>query len=182
MRLKWGELRESNREKEIIYGVLDTLSRRWMLLIIGWAGFLFFSGIATLLTMLDFFKPKVIFGPSSKFKAGVPDEYEVGKVSTKWKKEKGVWIVRTKTGIYAFLAVCRHLGCVPNWVEEEQLFKCPCHGSNYNIEGDVVGGPAPRPLWRLGLSFAPDGQIVVDKSVKEDRPGIREKGRFLLPV
>ncbi|MFQ5956186.1 MAG: ubiquinol-cytochrome c reductase iron-sulfur subunit [Candidatus Brocadiales bacterium] len=182
MKLRWKERRESHREKEIIVGILDRLSRRWILLLIGWAGFLFFSGLATLLTMVDFFKPKVIFGPSKRFKAGLPDEYPVGKVSTKWMKDQGVWIVRTKEGIYAFLAVCRHLGCIPVWVEEEQLFKCPCHGSNFNLEGDVVAGPAPRPLWRLELSFAPDGQLIVDKSIKEDRLGPRERGPFLLQV
>lgn len=182
MRMKWKERRESHREKEIIVGVLDKLSRRWILLIIGWAGFLFFSGATTLLIMLDFFKPKVIFGPSGRFKAGCLDEYPVNKVSTRWTKDQGVWIVRTDRGIYAFLALCRHLGCIPVWVEEEWLFKCPCHGSNYNLEGDVIGGPAPRPLWRLGLSLAPDGQLIVDKSIKEDRVDLREKGQFLLPL
>ncbi|MFQ5862650.1 MAG: ubiquinol-cytochrome c reductase iron-sulfur subunit [Candidatus Brocadiales bacterium] len=182
MRLKWKERRESHREKEVVYTVLDTLSRRWMLLIIGWAGFLFVAGITTLLTFIDFYKPKVIFGPSKRFRAGFPEEYPVDTVSTKWMAEQRVWLVRTAQGMYAFLAICRHLGCTPRWVPEERLFKCPCHGSNYNLEGDVVGGPAPRPLWRLGVSFATDGQIIVDKSVKEDRPGVREEGKFLLPV
>lgn len=174
--------RESNREKDAIITIMGVLSRRWLLLIIGWMGFLFASGASALLTFIDFYKPKVIFGPLQRFKAGYPEEYPVGEVSTKWMAEQKVWLVRSERGIYAFLGTCRHLGCTPRWVPEEQLFKCPCHGSNYNLEGNVVGGPAPRPLWRLGLSFAPDGQIVVDKLVKEDRPGYREKGQFLLPV
>ncbi len=174
--------RESDREKQAVIKILDTLSRRGVLLIIGWAGFLFFCGVATLLTLLDFFKPKVLFGPSSRFKAGYPEEYLRGKVSTRWMGSQQVWVIRTEKGLYAFLAICRHLGCTPRWVEEEQLFKCPCHGSNYNLEGDVVGGPAPRPLWRLAVGLAPDGQILIDKSIKEDRPGMREKNQFVLPV
>jgi cytochrome b6-f complex iron-sulfur subunit len=174
--------RESDREKRTVINVLDFLSRRWLLLVIGWVGFLLVSGIATLLTLIDFYKPKVIFGPAQRFRAGYPGEYPVGEVSTKWMAEQRVWIVRSTQGLYAFLGICSHLGCTPRWVPEEQLFKCPCHGSNFNIEGDVVGGPAPRPLWRLAVSLAPDGQVVVDKSIKEDRPGMREKGQFMLPV
>ncbi|HHT9113969.1 MAG: ubiquinol-cytochrome c reductase iron-sulfur subunit [Planctomycetes bacterium] len=169
-------------DKKLTVDIIDKPARRGLLLIIGWVGFLFFSLVAGLLTTVDFFKPKVIFGPSSRFKAGFPDEYLVGKVSTRWMKEKGVWIIRTERGIYAFLAICRHLGCIPDWVEEEHLFKCPCHGSNYNLEGDVVGGPAPSPLFRVVVSYAPDGQLVIDKSIKEDRVGVREKGQFFLPV
>ncbi|HLA38213.1 MAG TPA: ubiquinol-cytochrome c reductase iron-sulfur subunit [Candidatus Brocadiales bacterium] len=176
------EIRESDREKRVVITVMDFLSRRWLLLIIGWAGFLFVAGITTLLTFIDFYKPKVIFGPAMRFKAGYPEEYPLGEVSTRWMAEQRVWVVRAKEGIYAFLGICRHLGCTPRWVPEEQLFKCPCHGSNFNMEGDVVGGPAPRPLWRVGVSLSPDGQVVVDKSVKEDRVGVREKGKFILPV
>lgn len=161
---------------------LDAFSRRVVLLIIGWVGFLFVTGIASVLTFIDFYKPKVIFGPSQRFKAGHPEEYTVGIVSTKWLNEQRVWLVRSERGLYAFLAICRHLGCTPRWVTDERLFKCPCHGSDYDIEGNVVGGPAPKPLWRLGVSLAPDGQVVVDKSIKEDRPGIREGSQFLLAV
>lgn len=161
---------------------LDIFSRRMVLLIIGWAGFLFVAGITSVLTFIDFYKPKVIFGPSQRFKAGHPEEYTMGTVSTKWISEQRVWLVRSEQGLYAFLAICRHLGCTPRWVPDERLFKCPCHGSDYNIEGDVVGGPAPKPLWRLGVSLAPDGQVVVDKSIKEDKPGIREGSQFILAV
>ena len=173
---------ESDNKNKSITDVREEPSRRRFMLIVGWIGFLFTSFLVSLLTLVDFYKPKVLFGPSSKFKAGYPDEYPAGKVSTRWMKDRGVWIIRTDHGIYAFLAICRHLGCIPNWIEEERLFKCPCHGSNYNIEGDVVGGPAPRPLFRLGVSYALDGQLIIDKSVKEDRVGVREKDQFFLPV
>ena len=46
----------------------------------------------------------------------------------------------------AFSAVCTHLGCIVNQISNGTI-DCPCHGSQYSIStGDVVAGPAPRPL------------------------------------
>ena len=69
-------------------------------------------------------------------------------------------------GIYALSTVCTHLGCTPNWLEAEQKFKCPCHGSGYYKTGVNFEGPTPRPLERFAISLADDGQILVDKSRK----------------
>jgi len=46
----------------------------------------------------------------------------------------------------------------------ENKFKCPCHGSGYDSEGVNFEGPAPRPMDRAHVEFAPDGQIIVDTS------------------
>jgi nitrite reductase/ring-hydroxylating ferredoxin subunit len=46
----------------------------------------------------------------------------------------------------AFSAVCTHMGCIVNQISNGTI-DCPCHGSQYSITtGDVVAGPAPRPL------------------------------------
>ena len=46
----------------------------------------------------------------------------------------------------AFSAVCTHMGCIVNQISNGTI-DCPCHGSQYSIAtGDVVSGPAPRPL------------------------------------
>jgi Rieske Fe-S protein len=46
----------------------------------------------------------------------------------------------------AFSAVCTHMGCIVNQISDGTI-DCPCHGSQYSIKtGDVVGGPAPKPL------------------------------------
>jgi cytochrome b6-f complex iron-sulfur subunit len=73
-------------------------------------------------------------------------------------------------GIYAFLAKCTHLGCTPRWEVNDQRFKCPCHGSNFNIDGQVVAGPAPEPLKRCGISLGQDGQIVVNRALLSNNP------------
>jgi cytochrome b6-f complex iron-sulfur subunit len=79
-----------------------------------------------------------------------------------------------KTKVYAISAVCTHLGCIVQHAESDQGgldtdsksaagFACPCHGSKFTIDGDVVKGPAPTPLPWLEVSIAPDdGQLVVD--------------------
>ncbi|EKU99023.1 Rieske Fe-S protein [Leptolyngbya sp. PCC 7375] len=41
---------------------------------------------------------------------------------------------------------CTHLGCTFPWNPVDQQFQCPCHGSLYDPEGNVVRGPAPLPL------------------------------------
>jgi cytochrome b6-f complex iron-sulfur subunit len=62
--------------------------------------------------------------------------------------------------------VCTHLGCTPNWLEGEQKFKCPCHGSGFYKDGINFEGPAPRPLERFAIRVSDDGQLEVDRSRK----------------
>ena len=64
------------------------------------------------------------------------------------------------------VGICTHLGCTPNWLDGEQKFKCPCHGSGFYITGINFEGPAPRPLERVGISLSSDGMLEVDKSLK----------------
>jgi len=110
--------------------------------------------------------PNVLFEPPPTFKAGFPDEIQIGQVDERFKQKFAVWLVRDNNGIYALSTVCTHLGCTPNWLEAEQKFKCPCHGSGYYKSGINFEGPTPRPLERYAISLADDGQILVDKSRK----------------
>jgi cytochrome b6-f complex iron-sulfur subunit len=122
------------------------------------------------LAIARFMMPNTVLELPSKFKVGPPSDYPFGKVSEKFKAARGVWIVNTEFDgqptLYALSSVCTHLGCTPGWLEAEQKFKCPCHGSGFYITGVNFEGPAPRPLERVGLSLSPDGQLVVDKSIK----------------
>lgn len=112
--------------------------------------------------------PNVLVEPPTKFKAGFPDTLSPGQVETKYIPQFGVWVVKNeyegKQIIYAIKSVCTHLGCTPNWLEGEQKFKCPCHGSGFYKDGINFEGPAPRPLERYAISLADDGQLLVDKS------------------
>ncbi len=56
------------------------------------------------------------------------------------------WLTRTDEGVRAIYKVCTHLGCLYNWQEQEQRFICPCHGSQFEYDGEFISGPAPRSL------------------------------------
>lgn len=59
----------------------------------------------------------------------------------------GVYIVNFGNNlIAAFDEHCAHLQCPVQWSDGAQQFLCPCHGSQYNLYGINVGGPAPHPL------------------------------------
>ncbi len=137
-------------------------SRRDFFSLAGWGGLLAVLAAAGI-AFMRFMFPRVLFEPSPVFKAGFPSEYPVGTVSERWKKDQRVWIGRTGEGFYALLAICTHLGCTPNWLEAENKFKCPCHGSGFRRTGVNFEGPAPRPLERIRISLADDGQLVIDK-------------------
>jgi len=124
-----------------------------------------------------FLVPNILYEPSQKFNAGPAKDFPFG-VSTLWFKQQRVWIVRTAEGIYALWARCTHLGCTPNWFIAETRFKCPCHGSNYNPDGDVIAGPAPKPLWRARVEVVSTGDLIIDKAILENRPGVRDKAPF----
>ena len=122
-----------------------------------------------------FMFPNVLFEPPQTFKAGLPQDYLTGAVDTRFKETFGVFIVREEDGaIYALKAVCTHLGCTPNWLEAENKFKCPCHGSGFYRTGINYEGPAPRPLERYRIVLAEDGQILIDKT----RSFTYEKGEW----
>jgi cytochrome b6-f complex iron-sulfur subunit len=121
-----------------------------------------------LLGFARFMFPNILIEPPTRFKVGFPDSFSPGQVETKFIPQFGVWIVRHEYDgqpmIYAIKSVCTHLGCTPNWLEAEQKFKCPCHGSGFYKDGINFEGPAPRPLERYSVSLAEDGQLLVDKS------------------
>lgn len=130
---------------------------------IAWSSLIAAAGCLTLGT-LRFLVPNTAELPG-KFKAGFPDDYEEGQVVTRF-KDQNTWVVRHEGILYALSTTCTHLGCTPNWLEREQKFKCPCHGSGFYITGINFEGPAPRPLERWGIKIGDDGQIVVDRSMK----------------
>jgi cytochrome b6-f complex iron-sulfur subunit len=154
----------------------------WMTL--AWVAFTA-SMLAAVTATARFMFPNVLFEPPPTFKAGYPNEIQVGQVDERFKQKFAVWLVRTAydayanaSGIFALSTVCTHLGCTPNWLEAEQKFKCPCHGSGYYKTGVNFEGPTPRPLERFAIQLADDGQILVDKSRKFQQ----EKGEWNNPA
>lgn len=142
-------------------------------LAIGWTAFAaIVAGYGTL--TLRFLFPNVLFEPKQSFLAGFPDDYEIGKVSERFKTQHAVWIVRDTEKLYVLSTVCTHLGCTPNWLENDNKFKCPCHGSGFYKTGINFEGPAPRPLERFRVGLNDDGEILIDKTQKFQQ----EKGEW----
>jgi len=89
------------------------------------------------------------------------------------KTQKAVWAVKQADGqVTVFSPICTHLGCGYHWNEGEQKFKCPCHGSVFDLSGRVVGGPAPRPLDTLPAKTE-NGRLLV--MYKEFKSGVTGK-------
>jgi cytochrome b6-f complex iron-sulfur subunit len=125
------------------------------------------TGLWTL-GLARFMFPNILTEPPSRFKAGFANAFSPGAVEEKFKAQYGVWIVNGdyngQQQLYALKTVCTHLGCTPNWLEAEQKFKCPCHGSGFYKDGINFEGPAPRPLERYAIRVADDGQVEIDRS------------------
>jgi cytochrome b6-f complex iron-sulfur subunit len=126
------------------------------------------SAAAWTLGTVRFMFPNILREPPSRFSVGTADKFPPGQVEERFKAQFGVWIVNAEYNgqqeIFALKSVCTHLGCTPNWLEAEQKFKCPCHGSGFYKDGINFEGPAPRPLERYAIGIASDGSIEVDKS------------------
>ena len=127
------------------------------------------SGVGTGALFGQYLEPNVLFEPKTTFKAGVPNDYPVGTVATN--KEHRAYVIHDGEGFYAMSSICTHLGCITRWQEEEGIIACPCHGSKFTRAGDVITGPAPRPLPRLAI-WLEKGELVVNTTKVVDRKQI----------
>ena len=75
--------------------------------------------------------------------------------------QTGAWLRRETDGQFVAFAVnCTHLGCPVRWLQEAELFMCPCHGGVYYKDGTVAAGPPPRPLTRYPVRVN-QGQVEI---------------------
>ena len=70
-------------------------------------------------------------------------------------------LVRTATGeLKAFSAVCTHLDCIVQYRSETKQIWCACHNGQYNLSGQNIGGPPPRPLEEFTVNTRGDDIVV----------------------
>lgn len=96
----------------------------------------------------------VVAGPMESFAPGSVTAFPAGKV----------YLVRLADG--GFLALhrqCTHLGCSVPWDEAAGRFACPCHASAFDLRGEVLAPPAPRPLDLFAVRVE-NGIVKVDVS------------------
>lgn len=173
----------SPREQAIrqlkVKGFLDQdgkpMGRRQFLVSLALAWATFAAALGGLVTILSgFIIPRVDFTRIETFKVGTPSNFPPKTVNEDFKSSGKFWIVNDGSKVFAISVVCTHLGCTPNWMQNESKFKCPCHGSGFTMAGKNFEGPAPTWLRRYEVSLADDGQIVVNKG----RLFFEEKGEF----
>jgi cytochrome b6-f complex iron-sulfur subunit len=111
---------------------------------VAWLGAMGLVTTETVFALGRYIQPVSTGGFGGWILAGNVDDFEVDSVT--YILSGRFYIVRNDLGLLAIWQKCTHLGCAVPWVPEEQQFHCPCHGSLYNEEGVVEGGPAPRPL------------------------------------
>ncbi len=76
-----------------------------------------------------------------------------------------------KQGLVALYKVCVHLGCLYAWVDSNQRFECPCHGSKYQLDGTYIEGPAPRDLDRFVVQLVDtSGNVVAQTNATAGSP------------
>jgi len=118
------------------------LNKLWVIL-----GVLGFAEVVAL--VLGFFQPRKTGEKASDsvgiVEAGSVDKFSMNSVTAFVRGR--FYLARLEDG--GFLALsrkCTHLGCTVPWSSKEMKFVCPCHASVYDIRGEVVSAPAPRPL------------------------------------
>ncbi len=127
---------------------------------IAWATSLLILSGQALAALLKFIQPVLAGGFGGMVRAGQVEEFTPGSLSQV--KAGRFYLHRLEDG--SFLAMwqrCTHLGCNVHWVEDKGQFHCPCHGSLFNEKGEVLGGPAPRPLDVFPVTIK-DGEVYVD--------------------
>jgi cytochrome b6-f complex iron-sulfur subunit len=134
------------------------VARRDFLAGAGWGALLVAAGTAAA-AVLRFLDPRVVTPATGPVEAGFPQEYPLGALT--FVEPAKAYVGRDESGFYAIVAVCTHLGCTPRLEAGE--FVCPCHGSRFTRAGDVLSGPAPRPLDRALVTRAANGRLVIDR-------------------
>ncbi|MFZ5479555.1 MAG: ubiquinol-cytochrome c reductase iron-sulfur subunit [Myxococcota bacterium] len=142
-------------------------SRRGFIRMFGAGGFAVLA-LEALWSTVRFARAPVSYGPPMKRALGEPARFPTG--ATEYVDGAKVFVMRDAKGLRALSATCTHLGCTVRENPDKDGFTCPCHGSRFDREGRVVGGPAPQSLTYHALEVDKQGRLVVDlaREVGED--------------
>jgi menaquinol-cytochrome c reductase iron-sulfur subunit len=95
----------------------------------------------------------VSLGPLENYPIGIPTLFSFTRTTINgWEKTVnsfGAYVMRhteSEDDINVFSNWCTHLSCRVTWQEDEDAYICPCHDGIFDIDGQVVAGPPPKPL------------------------------------
>ena len=122
--------------------------------------------------LFKFLQPRVEEGAfGARISVGKVEDFPVGSVT--FFKQGQFYLAHLEGGFLALYRVCPHLGCIVPWEEKQQRFWCPCHAAVFNVEGEVLAGPPPRPLDLFPVEIV-EGEIAVDTSTVVQRSSFEE--------
>lgn len=118
---------------------------------------------------------KIVDGPDAMVPVALADsvtekplrvEVAVAEQRDAWSKAQEVrlgaaWLVRDGAQIRAFSTTCPHLGCSVDYDPTADAFRCPCHTSAFDRDGNRVSGPAKRGMDPLETRIDADGRVSV---------------------
>ncbi len=120
---------------------------------------------------LNFFAPRIVEGEfGGVFTVGQVDDFPPGSV-TPITSGRFYLVRQPDGGFLALYQKCTHLGCAVPWNPEQGEFICPCHASAFEMSGQVINPPAPRPLDRFPITITA-GVISVDTGTRIERDSV----------
>jgi len=115
------------------------------------------SGLLGLGGLLRFFAAPAEDPPPTQFDLGPAENYPLGSVT--FINQSEAVLSHTPQGFLALSTVCPHLGCLVN--PDQDGYICPCHGSRYDKDGEVLRGPSKQGLRQLRLQESPSGDLTL---------------------
>jgi cytochrome b6-f complex iron-sulfur subunit len=137
---------------------MSNLSRRDFLKL-STQGLLGLSGLLGLGGLIRFLSYEPDPPPPQRFEVGLSSLYPVS--SRTVLPEIPALLIHAENGFRALSLTCPHLGCTVEALPGE--FTCPCHGSRYDQDGQLLAGPATRGLKPLRVEITPEDKIILYK-------------------
>ena len=114
-------------------------------------GFLSLWGFGFAWVIASFLKPLHSQGSLAErvIKVGPLDSLPVGRAQLVRRGREPMFLIRTgEESMVGLAGVCTHLHCVLQWDDEQEQLQCPCHEGAFDVNGNVLKGPAARGLRR----------------------------------
>ena len=116
--------------------------------------------------------PRIPEATTNQVEAGTtndPDLLDRGFKIVRFGAEPVILIRLSDAEFRAFAATCTHLDCIVEYQKDKKRIWCNCHNGEYNLNGQQVAGPPPRPLDSYKVDLVAQGvgepqQIVVSRA------------------
>lgn len=119
---------------------------------------LWLSGMLGVAGLVRYFSYQPDPPPPARFEIGTAEDYPLDSQTVL--PQIPALLIRSREGFQAISLTCTHLGCTLEHQSNIRL-ACPCHGSQFDISGNIVQGPASQRLDSLQVESTPEGTLVV---------------------